>query len=1223
MKIKGNKKFFSEFTNLYELSKTLRFELKPIGKTKQLLEEQKVIKKDKRILDNYNIIKKYFDKLHKKFIRESLKDVDFDYTNYKIAFLKYSKNKNDSNKREAEIFRKEEDKLRAQIKNLFDDCAKKWKVKYNHKGAKIKSDKLDILFKKEILDVLKMEYTVDKNDDVEYIDEDGNKINIFDSFKGFSTYFTNFHNSRKNFYEIKNAPASAVPTRIINDNLRKFIENYEMYKHAEHKIQFNDNEKEIFKLNYYNNCFLQDGIDKYNKIIGDINSKINKYRQDNKEKMPFLKILFKQILEDVGKQETEQSDFIEIESDERVFEVLIQFIEHNEVTNKKFQKIFNNFINRNDFDLDKIYLAGRFVNQISNKWFKGWELFGKLLVKKGEKKVDDFIPFSEIKEVLQKIETKNEDLFKEEVYKHYKDKNLDAFQVFMSIWEHEFNACLEKYNKTLKIVNEMITKDKKYSNKKEKRSGEEVEVQKEKIKEYADSALSIYQMMKYFLLEKGKEKINLETENNFYNEYNIAIEENKTWLYYNEFRNYLTKKPFNQDKIKLNFENGTLLDGWDKNKESSNYGIILRKDAKYYLGVMLPKHNNLFKDKNLQKIVQNNDSKFYEKMVYKFLPDPKKMLPKVCFSKKGKYFFKPKDEILKIKEKEEFKSNTNYFSLDSLHKIIDYYKNCLNKYEDWSCFDFSNLKDTKEYATNIGEFYKDIEKKSWKIWFEKIPEKYIDENVKNGKLYLFEIYNKDFSEKSNGKFKNLHTIYFKNIFSKENIENPVVKLNGQAEIFFREKSIKKEIKEHKKNHDIIKNNRYTEDKLFFHCPIKLNFAKSDNKVNLKVNELITDLNNLNIIGIDRGEKHLAYYSVIDKDGKIIEIDTLNKVNGINYLNLLDEKEKKINKQQKSWQAIENIKELKEGYISHVIKKICDLAIEHNAIIVFEDLNSGFKRGRQKIKKQIYQKLELALVNKLNYLVYKNEDDSNKAGHYFRAYQLTPKIDNFKDIGKQSGIVFYTQAGYTSTTCPKCGFRKNLYIKYSNKEKANKLFINMQVFYDKEKKSVAIKYNPANFQKFNFPKDEYIFYINGERLKWNNNERKVEKIDLNEKIVELLKRNNIKLSQNISNQILNSKLSSRFFKEFILYMNMALQLRNSDSENNIDYLLCPSCGFHSKDGLQGQKYNADANGAYNIARKGMMIIDKIKRFKDEKGDISKLKWGDLIVRNEEWDNFVQR
>jgi CRISPR-associated protein Cpf1 len=43
-------------------------------------------------------------------------------------------------------------------------------------------------------------------------------------------------------------------------------------------------------------------------------------------------------------------------------------------------------------------------------------------------------------------------------------------------------------------------------------------------------------------------------------------------------------------------------------------------------------------------------------MDYKFLPDPKKMLPKVCFANSNLDLFNPSEEILLIKKDETFKT---------------------------------------------------------------------------------------------------------------------------------------------------------------------------------------------------------------------------------------------------------------------------------------------------------------------------------------------------------------------------------------------------------------------------------------------------------------------------------------------------------------------------------------------------------------------------------------
>jgi hypothetical protein len=206
--------------------------------------------------------------------------------------------------------------------------------------------------------------------------------------------------------------------------------------------------------------------------------------------------------------------------------------------------------------------------------------------------------------------------------------------------------------------------------------------------------------------------------------------------------------------------------------------------------------------------------------------------------------------------------------------------------------------------------------------------------VENGELYLFEIYNKDFSEnKLKGKFQNdekrknakenLHTTYFKELFSKENLKNPIFKLSGEGEIFFRDRiekykerdqlKINKENEEKEviKNHDgeIVKEHkRYTEKQVSLHLSIVLNNITDTEKdmtktnvFNQSVNQYIRENNeNVNIIGIDRGEKHLLYYSLMDSKGNILqEPKSLNKINGVDYQVKLDQVEKNRNEQRAS------------------------------------------------------------------------------------------------------------------------------------------------------------------------------------------------------------------------------------------------------------------------------------------------------------------------------------
>jgi len=152
-------------------------------------------------------------------------------------------------------------------------------------------------------------------------------------------------------------------------------------------------------------------------------------------------------------------------------------------------------------------------------------------------------------------------------------------------------------------------------------------------------------------------------------------------------------------------------------------------------------------------------------------------------------------------------------------------------------------------------------------------------------------------------------------------------------------------------YDIIKNKRYTVDKFQFHVPITMNF-KNDGvgNINPMVWNYLKDTDDVYVLGIDRGERNLLYYSLIDKTGNIVEQDSLNVIGDYDYLNKLNEREVERDNARKSWKCIEGIKELKAGYLSQVIHKIAQLMVKYHAIVVLEDLNFGFKRSRQKFRK---------------------------------------------------------------------------------------------------------------------------------------------------------------------------------------------------------------------------------------------------------------------------------
>jgi len=376
---------------------------------------------------------------------------------------------------------------------------------------------------------------------------------------------------------------------------------------------------------------------------------------------------------------------------------------------------------------------------------------------------------------------------------------------------------------------------------------------------------------------------------------------------------------------------------------------------------------------------------------------------------------------------------------------------------------------------------------------------------------------------------------------------------------------------------------------------------------------------------------------------------------------LEKKEKQRLENRQSWEPIEKIKDLKKGYISQVVHKICELIIKYNAIVVFEDLNFGFKRGRQKIERQVYQNLEKALIEKLNYLVFKDRDCLSPGG-VLNAYQLTAPFETFQKMGKQTGIIFYTQANYTSVTDPLSGFRKNIYISNSSPvEKIKKELKKLKEFaWDIKKGSYYLSYDQKDFNSDSDSKSWKI-YFNVPRIRRENNSGhwNYKHINPNIELKKILSGYGFELKGDIKKQIAEKEekgelrenrefddKARNFYKSLIYLINLTFQLRNSFSKKikldendsvieegkDVDFIASPVepffttandykdlnlAGFEDKILAKDKErimkeFNGDANGAYNIARKGLITLNRINENSEKPN---------LIIKKEDWDKFV--
>ena len=1138
-------------------------------------------------------------------------------------------------------------------------------------------------------------------------------------FWGFVTYFYGFFDNRKNMYTAEKK-STGIAYRLINENLPKFIDNMEAFKKviARPEIQANMEElysdfseylnvesiQEMFQLDYYDMLLTQKQIDVYNAIIGGktddehdvkikgINEYINLYNQQHKDtRLPKLKALFKQILSDRNAISWLPEEF---NSDQEVLNAIkdcYERLSENVLGDKVLKSLLGSLA---DYSLEGIFIRNDLqLTDVSQKMFGNWGVIQNAIMqnikhvaparkhKESEeeyekriagifKKADSF-SISYLNDCLNEADPNNA-YFVENYFATFGAVNTPTMQR-----ENLFALVQNKYTEVAALLHSDYPTAKHLAQDKANVA---------KIKALLDAIKSLQHFVKP-LLGKGDES---DKDERFYGELASLWAELETVTpLYNMIRNYMTRKPYSQKKIKLNFENPQLLDGWDANKEKDYATIILRRNGLYYLAIM-------GKDsKNLLGKAMPSDGECYEKMVYKQF-DISKQLPKCttelkhvrkalvedakrsCLLSDFNNWNKPLNVTRKLwelnnfvwdKKKEDWgvlrkkdnetrpkKFHKKYLELTSDKKgynqakndWIKFIKEFLSSYKKVEAYDIHY----KKRYNSVDELYKQLNGDLYAISFTYVSASFIEQLVSEGKMYLFQIYNKDFSEYSKGT-PNMHTLYWKALFDERNLADVVYKLNGQAEMFYRKKSLENTHPTHPANHpilnknkdnkkkeslfdyDLIKDRRYTVDKFMFHVPITMNFKSSGSEnINQDVKAYLRHADDMHIIGIDRGERHLLYLVVIDLQGNIKEQYSLNEIvneyNGntyhTNYHDLLDVREEERLKARQSWQTIENIKELKEGYLSQVIHKITQLMVKYHAIVVLEDLNMGFMRGRQKVEKQVYQKFEKMLIDKLNYLVDKKADASVSGG-LLNAYQLTSKFDSFQKMGKQSGFLFYIPAWNTSKIDPVTGFVNLLDTRYQNVEKA-------KVFFSKFD---AIRYNKdKDWFEFNLDYDKFGKKAEGTRTKWalctrgmridtfrnkeKNSQWDNQEVDLTAEMKSLLEHYYIDIHGNLKDAI-SAQTDKTFFTGLLHILKLTLQMRNSITGTETDYLVSPVADengifYDSRSCGDELPENADANGAYNIARKGLMMIEQIKDAKD----LNNLKFD---ISNKAWLNFAQQ
>ena len=393
-------KNFDDFKRLYPLSKTLRFEAKPIGATLKNIIKSGLLEEDEHRAQSYVKVKKLIDEYHKAFIDRVLNEGCFTIENkgnkdsLEEYYESYMSKSNDENI--SKTFKEIQENLRSVIANKLTKD-KGYANLFGNKLIESYKDKDDT---KKIIDSDLIQFiNTAEPSKLDSMSQDEAK-ELVKEFWGFTTYFVGFFDNRKNMYTSEEK-STGIAYRLVNENLPKFIDNMEAFKKAIAKpeIQANMGElysnfaeylnvesiQEMFQLDYYNMLLTQKQIDVYNAIIGGINEYINLYNQQHKnEKLPKLKALFKQIL-----SERNAISWLpeELNSDQEVLDAIkdcYERLSENVLGDKVLKSLLCSL---SDYNLNGIFVRNDLqLTDISQKMFGNWSVIQNAIMQNIKKR---------------------------------------------------------------------------------------------------------------------------------------------------------------------------------------------------------------------------------------------------------------------------------------------------------------------------------------------------------------------------------------------------------------------------------------------------------------------------------------------------------------------------------------------------------------------------------------------------------------------------------------------------------------------------------------------------------------------------------------------------------------------------------------------------------------------------------------------------------------------
>lgn len=1238
---------FDSMKHLFPLSKTLRFRLVPMYETEKHIREDNYLGNDKELAKDIVLMKAASDRIHKEFIEKVL-------SKHRIKYL--SENALDSIQEYAEALEIEDaDEKEEKIEKISTTLKAAIGEAFRKEMYDEKRTVLSALASKALLEEL-----------VPSIPLSEKEKEALARTQKYTTVMRNYFTTRNRMYDPEQK-GHTIPNRTIDDNLPIHLANVAAFASlprtviqeaatvfAEVAGSFDAQDvTEVFCVSAFSCLAAQSAIDAYNTLIGGIsvdektrikgiNELVNEYNSKNPgQKTGSLKKLKKQILTDKDTLSWIPRSYGD---DKQVTAVLRELQDTFLKTVAPYDNdTVSAALQAAGFpDQSRVWIAASKLEKYSNAAFGDWSLAARCL-KAAIRRETPKGPRMSDKGYQEKLDG----IFK-------KRKHFSSREIVDAVREHggleaenalgryaygklylPIATALGRYRAVEEYLaampaNEKLSQD----------GGPGEDNARSRIKSWLDALIDACEAASVFSVPAG-EVMDTDFETYVYGPWQ---EFRETLVpVYNSVRNYLTKKPYSTDKTRLMFGNPILLGGWDTDKETDNCGVMFRKGREIYLGILPAHTKKLFADDN-----GTEEGSALEKMQVKYLPNPFMMLPKVGIPKKEPKRYGASDEIIALYNGPKAVKD---YSTEEVAMMVDFYKGVIAANPAWKVFGFK-FKETSEYR-RLSEFYDDVARQNYAVYFRGISEEYVRDAVANGELFLFKVTCQDMSEAHHGKEEN-PTVLLREALT-EGLAGSRVRLSGNAAVYLREASLEKKVTHpagvpmKNKNpdnpnptrtlaYDLYKDKRFMEDQFMLHIPVAIS-PNADRYGEMKINRRVQDIIRANpgmyVLGINRGERSLVNIAVTAPDGRIVEQRNLNVFDGFDYRRKLAEREKERNDDRQNWNAIREIKNIKAGYLSRVVGEIVRLQKKYGCVIAMERLDAEFKHGRQQFERNVYEQFERNLVGRFGLLM-----DSNDADRTANALQLCAPGTTVEERTRygQNGIIFFVTPTWITKTDPLTGFANRINTKFTSVRDFEKLVTSFDsIRFDEGKNRFVFTFtqqrvtpNRENGDPFRTWKVE----TNGERYApvWED-DGKTEKdriVRLTSELRNLFEKEDIEVlgGENLIPSLIGRK--ERFCRRFLDLLRLTLT-NNCWYPDTREYRVI-SCTagadgrfYDSRKAPETMPKDADILAAWNIARKAHLILRNIIEYDVENPPVGKNRKPippKTSVSDAEWFEFVQ-